>query len=327
MKRKAFVSWYLLFLSFFFPTNSQSQNLVPNPGFELYDSLPCNFTQYSGEFGLHIQDWFLPTAGTSDIVSTQISSACLYGNPLSQNSCGPQYPLSGDAMVGMVADLGGWEEYVQVQLTAPLIPGKRYYLEWYILLGVCSNFACNNYGAALGMNQYYDTLNASLINIQPVVHDSTIKSNTVQWEKISGCFAADSAYQYLILGHFQNNCDSSTLSSGVWPVAYYFIDDVFLAEDSTCELTEVGCKLDNQISSFSKPEFKWYIESDQLKVSLKDFNGTFSVFSSEGKKVLSAKSNENSASVDLYTFSQGLYICVFYDEKGNGVSSFKFVKN
>jgi len=315
-------------MSFVFIESTFAQNLVPNPGFELYDSLPCNFIQYNFEFSQCIQDWFMPTGGTTDIISTQIPSTCAYGNPLSFQSCGLQYPRSGDAMIGMIAQsYSTWNEYAEIQLISPLIPGKRYYFECYVLLAYCSNFTANNFGAAVCVNQYFDSTSTDYINIAPVVQDSTIKNNSAQWEKISGCFAADSAYQYLILGHFQNNCDTSTLFTGSCPCSYYFVDDVYLAEDSTCELTGTGCLTADNISDNHNAELTSYIESGQLKLFLKNFKGTFSIFSSIGKKIKGDVSFENSTSIDIHSLAQGVYIGVLYEDKNGATYPFKFVKN
>jgi hypothetical protein len=312
----------------FLPTFSRAQNLIPNPGFELYDSLPCNFTTSCSDFASHIVDWFLPTAGTSDIVSVQISSSCAYGNPLSFQSCGPHYPRSGDAMVAMVAaSFCGYEEYVEVQLSNPLISGHRYYFEGYILLGSCSNFSSNNYGTALSVNEILDTVvNGSCLNLSPVVLDSTLRSNSFQWEKFSGCFVADSAYEYLVLGHFANSCDSSALHTGAWPMSYYFIDDVFLAEDSTCDLSLKPCQLTDNILP-EQQSIEYFISGNsELNLQMKGQKGTVVIYSSVGKKIQEKNFTENLLTVDISYFAQGLYIAVLFNPEINSTASFKFVK-
>jgi len=219
-----------------------------------------------------------------------------------------------------------WNEYVEVQMSNPLVSGHRYYFECFILLGDCSNFTSNNFGAVLSVSQVLDTGNTNYLNYAPVVLDSTLKTNATQWEKISGCFTADSSYQYLLLGHFQNNCDTSALYTGACPCSYYYIDDVFLAEDSTCDLSVKPCQLTDHISP-AQESMQYFISGNsQLNLKMKSPKGTIVIYSSVGKKVFEKDFYDYSLSVDITDLAQGLYVTVIFNSELNSTTGLKFVK-
>lgn len=313
-------------ISIYFGLNTaKAQNLIPNSSFELYDSLPCNFIQYSAEFGLYLHNWYLPTGGTSDIISTQIPTSCNYGNPSSFNSCGLQFPHTGNNMVGLVAQsFSNYQEYIQVELDSVLIPGQRYFFECYALLGNCSNFYSNNLGACVSVNAILDTASISFINRIPCVLDTLLISDVSTWTQISGCFQSDSAYKYLTIGHFQNSCDQSGLHTGAWPHAYYYIDDVSLSMSDSCSESNAPCSLLNLKEESTS--LNWRIQDEVLFIRSDLSRFSIQIISLYGETIYTGNFNSGIASIQVKNFEPNIYLAVMRSEHSSSKATFKFIK-
>lgn len=111
---------FLILLSTF----CKGQNLVTNPSFENYDSLPCDFILDATQFKNMLHDWSVPNYTSPDLCSPLIPAICRYGNPYSFNSAGIQTPRTGNIMVGMACENAGYNEYIQVPLTSALVAGN-----------------------------------------------------------------------------------------------------------------------------------------------------------------------------------------------------------
>src|SRR6266446_8465433 len=114
----------LLFFNFLFCTSlSFSQNLVPNPDFEIFGIVPCGWTGSYAAFAAATDSWTSPTYSTPDIFSTLISPSCSNYQPHSTDpSCnGWQPPHSGNIFAGFYTQVGfnTWREYLQAQLVQP----------------------------------------------------------------------------------------------------------------------------------------------------------------------------------------------------------------
>lgn len=232
------------------------QNLVPNNSFENYGTLPCTWIITQSDFSIAMQNWTMPTLGSSDVFSNLVPTNC-YANNLSTNSAalGQQIPRTGNIMSGIyMYGLGGpsgntvYREYLQVALTAPLITGKTYYAEMYVSHAEYTPHYCNNFGMyfsdALINNPTY-----SVLNFIPQINEISVITNDTGWVKISGYFTATSPKQYLLIGNFYNNLSTSTISaSGSMTNAYYYVDDISV---SPCinftNLTQVICQGDNYL--------------------------------------------------------------------------------
>src|SRR5689334_15401197 len=117
-----------------------SQNLVPNPSFESYAVCPVGFSQFNG----FINTWVNPSTASPDHYN-----ACAGTNPptVPNNTAGYQQAFSGNAYVGMYTYGGSYREFVQVQLSAPLIANEQYKFSMYVSLANKSKVATDDLGA------------------------------------------------------------------------------------------------------------------------------------------------------------------------------------
>ena len=225
----------LVFLSLCF-CSVRGQNLVPNPGFEEYERLPC----YLNQFFLQdlVVDWLQPLRTTSD-----------YWNSLSDTSCDLKptsstvLPRTGSGMAAMIiADISmgapdEYKEYLEVPLKDRLKEGSLYNVAFYAasqkekLFNDVQPMEANNLGIAFSGKEIrnYATAHPPFLLMRPAIKAEEIVPADRTWHRIGGCFVSDSSYQYLLVGNFNHIDSTSTrLLAGAQgsEKAYYFVDDI-----------------------------------------------------------------------------------------------------
>ena len=212
---------------------ANAQNLVPNPSFESHGPLLCTWTQYDYEFADEMPQWTMPTRGSTDIFSTLVSTSC-YSHCFSthSSSTGQQQPRTGEIMAGMWVYGNGcsanYREYLEVQLTSPLIVGETYYAEMFVSHADYTNTATNNMGMYFS-DTYITAPNiCSPLNLTPLINEISIITDSINWVKISGTFIATSPAQFLVIGNFYDDDGTSVV---FYPTnstrhAMYYVDDV-----------------------------------------------------------------------------------------------------
>lgn len=205
-------------------------NYVPNPGFELTKREYCVWNQKGRSYMEDIILWDSPTESTPDILSTRVKPTC-WSNPR-KHSDGKQGPRNGDNMAGIKTfGKGGtetfWHEYVMVKLDSTLVPGERYYAEFYTNRAVASSMASNNLGIYFSDTLIVTRDRIPLFLTPQINSEEIVKSRWNLWQKVSGVFEAPGKSQYIIIGNFYHDDVTSTEK---FPEgergAYYYIDDV-----------------------------------------------------------------------------------------------------
>lgn len=222
-------------------------NLVPNPGFEDFDSCQqIDYYPFSSDG--YLPPWYMPTLGTSDYF-TGFCGPLLY-NGIPFNLAGFQQPHGGIAYSGLltfesVMDSNiNYREYIACPLIAPLQNGKTYDVSFWIspseitILPVKNNLATNNIGA-LFTKKYYELFATNTINNikeVPQFESDSIILDKSKWTKICGRFTADGGEKYIIIGNFRDDehtklAQLSYDPSGIEKAyAYIYIDDVSVIE-------------------------------------------------------------------------------------------------
>lgn len=205
-------------------------NFVPNPSFENTDRLYCKWNQSGREYFKDIHHWDSPTESTADILSLQVKRTC-WANPRNHSN-GKQGPRSGDNMAGIKTHGKGgtetfWHEYLMVELDSVLVPGQRYYAEFYASRSVSSERATNNLGMYFSDTAVVTRDRMPLFFTPQVNSQKVVKSMWNAWQKISGVFEVDSEKRFLLIGNFYHDDATQTVE---FPKgrggAYYYIDDV-----------------------------------------------------------------------------------------------------
>jgi hypothetical protein len=245
-----------------------AQNLVNNWSFEDTVACPTTLTQIDRAVG-----WM------SFRLTPDYFNACSPSNvpvPVSvpHNIWGDQLAHTGDAYAGFVAYKAGatnTREFIATQLNQQLIIGQKYFLSFWVssAFGYIQNqypsMACNNIGAKFSTVAYsggFPQTNPQTVDNFPHIVDTTIINDTINWVKISGSFIADSAYQYLSIGNFYDDINSSyvIIGSSLPNDAYYYLDDVKLSTDSDF-VNSIDKYNFNLIKTFPNPARDWIVVS------------------------------------------------------------------
>lgn len=199
---------------------------VPNGDFEIHSDCPS----LTGQIDL-ATGWYSPTLGTPDYFHACGSAQA--GVPT--NLFGNEPAHSGDAYTGLIIKNSNpsteWREYIQVELTGPLLAGVQYELQMQVSLAEYSQFGSSAIGGLLTTVPITRNDNFRF-NILPQATNPITNHvlNTDGWVLITMPFLADSAYQYLTIGNFLDDAHTPGIpvDGGEQPRAYFYIDDVSL---------------------------------------------------------------------------------------------------
>ena len=213
-----------------------AQNLVPNPGFETYTICPS----FLSELEL-ATPWVSATEATPDYFNACASNLLI---DVPTNFGGYQQPLNGNGYAGCYfKGPPNYREYAQVALSEPLDAGKCYHIGFFINL---MNLCCGVDKVGLYVSAVAPTsVGTMVLPFEPqITGDGGYYSDTVAWVEISGFYPAMGGEQYITIGNFEGDSETSydplcTLSN---PFSYYYIDSIYVIEEGpTSELSlELG---------------------------------------------------------------------------------------
>jgi len=226
---------------------AKSQNLVPNPGFEIYYSCPDDITLYS--IKKIIPGWQLPTRGTSDY----FNQCAIYQVGIPQNFIGNLYAFEGKAYVGIVLlekppqndtskyKLVNYREYLQAELYEPLKAGKKYSVSLQYAIANYSTYATTGLGICLTSKRIKNRKSSKVLNVLPVV---TVPNDTIfvqrnYWYTLSDTIIAQGNEKFITIGNFYNDKETKYITLDISEygkviqmrikenkIAYYYVDMV-----------------------------------------------------------------------------------------------------
>jgi len=207
-----------------FPFVALAQNLVPNGDFETYSPCPSYPDQI-----YHAIPWHTASFGTPDYYHPCTTNP-LISVPV--NLGGYQQPHSGLAYAGIYLRQNyGYDvrEYMEVELTSPLVAGSCYFFEMYVNL----IDSCNISTSSVGVHFSNTLVNPATLFTMPFpAHISNTPGNfldTASWKQVSGTYTAQGGESFLIIGNYNTDLYTDTLySPGVKTYIYAFFDDVSL---------------------------------------------------------------------------------------------------
>ncbi|MEM9992267.1 MAG: hypothetical protein AAF738_10925, partial [Bacteroidota bacterium] len=112
----------------------QLSNIIPNPSFEEYSTIPIGWFYRGQHFTNVMKYWSSATAASPDVFGPKVRVPSHW----TDKGFGDQYARTGESMVGMTiygCDNGKphCREYIQVQLLEPLVQYQNYYLEFWVV--------------------------------------------------------------------------------------------------------------------------------------------------------------------------------------------------
>lgn len=308
----------------------EAQNLVYNGSFEMLDSCPNNWDEIH-----YAKGWFAPTGQIPDLFNS-CDTTNFVGIPNNQKGwyINYQYAKDGQSMGGLYYYIkwpdwvnGGWlslRDYMGDSLISLLTIGKRYKISYYInnVLGSSDIEACNNYGVAFTTFKRLESSNTQVMNLSPLVNDTSIVLDTLNWTLIEGTFIADSAYQYIYFGNFFDNTHSKTTLNPFSSTFYYYIDDIHLEEYPFALGEEQMTMGKEQVSIYPNPC------RESLVISQLPLGNTIRIYDLMGREIYchSERSEESkSIAVSVGKLKTGVYFIKVIDKNGN-VKCGKFIK-
>jgi len=308
------------------------QNLIPNPGFEIYYSCPTTTAQVDSCLGWKRVEWtpdYFNSCNTGNIVSVP------------SNSLGYQPAHSGCGYCGfysVIENLSYGKEIIQAQLTSTLMVGTKYYFSFQVAL--CDGNLAGGWTA--GSNKIGFRLstmawlpgnnNSPPIDNYATFYTDSIITDTTNWTTITGSIVADSAYNFITFGNFFDSLHIQfIIISGIDTTSYYYIDDVCLSPDSvTCITVTDSCRTlpFNNIAENDKSDKIIFLPNpfgDELSISAQGLEETeLSIYDVNCREAINKKFN-NSLKLNTTGLSDGIY---FYriSDKRRIIKSGKIIK-
>ncbi|TNE78499.1 MAG: gliding motility-associated C-terminal domain-containing protein [Bacteroidetes bacterium] len=254
----------LTFILVCFSLAVYSQNLVPNPSFELLYRCPSKHTQHYNEFDTMIYDWKIPSWGTPDIHSIctnhpRLSVPLSYQEYNSTSYCySYQQPRTGSNYLELAnySGLHKTGDLVQTRLINPLRKNLVYRIAFYISINDCSGYYSDGAGAYLSKNKpedfrpNFNPNDSCYRTICPKIYPQVrwkggIIRDTSNWTLIEGFYKAEGGEEWITISTFHDN--NTQIDSFNSRTLWLYLDDVSVEyeyyisadKDSICECDSV----------------------------------------------------------------------------------------
>ncbi|NVO03832.1 MAG: T9SS type A sorting domain-containing protein [Bacteroidetes bacterium] len=306
--------------------NGFSQNLVPNPGFNLYNQCPIAQREI-----LKAIPWFTPSLSYP---STDFFHSCNSASLVSQptNYLGYQEARTEGGYAGIVAFRGdNTREYLEVGLSDSLLAGKNYNVEFYVSLAENSKFAIDKIGLFFSKDMItYTTFLPPLFYCYPQIFSSDgFITDVENWTRIKGVYTASGGERFITIGNFSDNATTNILMvnpMGMINGSNYYVDDVSVIEDVIPTDTT---NFNVQIAFFSvypNPAHDYFVIEF---FNMNSDNSRIELFDVLGRKVMSEdlEPNLNTVNLDVKKIASGMYFYkVFKNDMELGDGKIKIEK-
>ena len=294
----------------------KGQNLVPNGDFEQYNNCPTWLTQIdTALFWFNPMVW--PPGGSPEYLN-ECATGTQVGVP--DNAFGYQYAHSGAGYAGLCVYNGSntnFREYIEVQLTSPLVAGC-YYFEMYVSSADNLSQTSDDFGI-----YFSDTIINGITNYDPfpftpqLTNPQTVFPDTANWLLVSGNYTAAGGENFLVIGNFKYDNATSLVfqnQNGGVAGAYIFVDDVLLTPCTGIEEQNTN----GEIKIYPNP-VKDQLTIQHAGLKIKEIK----IFDAIGKKVFE-ETDLKTETINLQSFKKGIYFVEIND--GKKVFRKKFIK-
>lgn len=266
----------------------QTANLVPNPGFERFSGTPIGWSYKGAYFGEVVKYWFSATTASPDIYGPGVHVPADWA----EKGFGAQKPRTGKCMAGLT--LFGCtngkphcREFVEIQLSEPLVTGQAYYVEFWVT-HLDKSLQINNIGAYFSIAELRRQTDELLVRDAQVKALNIVPAPNGKWVKVSGQFVARYEAEHLLIGNFSDDLNTRSVAprEDSYNYAYYYLDDVLVKkippflpvpikpDDLSLQKLEPGKNilLKNIYFEFDKDELmpRSYVELNKLLKLMRD---------------------------------------------------------
>lgn len=209
---------------------ADGSNIVPNPGFERFAGPPIGWSYKGSYFGQVVKYWFSATTASPDVYGPGVRVP----SDWAAKGFGNQKPRNGNCMAGLTlygCDEGKphCREYIEIQLAEPLVVGQRYQVSFWVT-PLERGLRMNNIGAYVSVGRIDRKTDEVLVRDVVMQAAEIVNAEKDKWVQVSGFFEAKYEAEYLLIGNFNEDKATKTLSTraDAFNYAYYYIDDVIL---------------------------------------------------------------------------------------------------
>ena len=288
---------------------ASSQNLVPNPGFELANC-PTGYTGAPAQVATWMQNWYSANCASPDPMTNCSTNA---NTSIPDVWFGSQYARTGTNYMG-VAFYSGWYEYIGVQLTQVLTAGDTYNVSFWVSCADQVRYASDAVGIYFSTTQIKcaSGFSGPVLSYTPQVIQTpgVFLTDSVHWTQVSGTYTAVGGEQYIVFGCFKpwnitNLYDFTTGNAR----CYYFVDD-FLVEKLVALPVEL-IAFDAVMKENKEVVLNWKTASETNACSY-EIQRSDNAINFEALGSISAGTNENTISEYHYTDRQLLKGMSYY---------------
>lgn len=214
-------------------------NLVPNPSFENFTLCPTSVNQLNPAVA-----WSSPTQGSPDYFNVCATPS---GVGVPANWAGNQPARTGSAYVLVgVAEPALWtdfREYIEVQLSSPLVAGVSYDLSFYVSLADGSDYATSSIGAHFSAGSTGPQPQNTVIGITPQIENpaANIFTDKTGWTPVGGTYLPTGGEDHLTIGNFYDDANTVLVTApppsfpfSTGPYSSFYIDDVSVEGVASC---------------------------------------------------------------------------------------------
>jgi len=212
------------------PSGAATENIIPNPSFELYSSPPIGWF-YKGEHYTSVMKyWSAATNASPDVFGPRVRVPAHWAD----KGFGKQIPRTGNSMSGITVygctqGKPHCREYIEIQMSEPLVVGQNYYAEMW-LNHLPRSLRVDKIGFYFSEEKVLE-MTDGLLSFSPQVKAmEMLSSNNGRWLQVSGRFQAKTPAEYLIIGNFFPDSLTHTepAPKDPLPFGYYYVEDVLV---------------------------------------------------------------------------------------------------
>ncbi len=307
---------------------TESQNLVPNPGFEKGDTTICFVPNNYLIFNIDYAPW--DQFNSADIFNMCDTSHTAQSQGVPSNFIGYQYPHNGRGYVGLIAynTYLFCREYIEVPLISSLIAGHTYYVTMHVSLGDTIQYAIENIGALFTDTLFnpFPTPWSWVTGIPQIENQAgNMLNDKTNWMSINNSFVAQGGEKYMTIGNFRDDANTTYqyLGGTVFNTleAYYYIDDIYVGE------TPSGLE-----EKEKENNIKLYPNPANTIINIENTNGNLADSKIEITNVFgqlqltNAEIKSSITTLNIESLSAGIYLIKIISKSGSLISVSKFVK-
>ena len=297
-----YLGLFILFFKCYYSYSQTNWNeYIENPSFELYDTCPANVST-PGNIQLNTcLGWTIPTLATSDYFNSCNSNTVNVPNTM----LGIQSAYDGVAFCGLYLNYYSYgiephyREYIQTKLKKKLTEGHIYELTFYVNIADKCGYSVKNISAIFTDNNINRNDWLAIVTT-PQINSSNFITDTINWTKVTGSFIAKGEEQYLTIGNFKDTLEFGNDTLCLKPNTYWqdgrgasycYIDGINFIDRGEALLPNIFTPNDDGINDFI--DFKNFSVFNEFEATIFNRWGYIVFYTRDPYDLWNGKQNNN----------------------------------